>query len=150
MKAVVDAYDGTVTLYVVDDEGPDHQGLPEGVPRPLHADDEDAPAELRAHLRYPEDLFTVQTQMWAKYHVRPTPTTFYNGNDEWNVAHEPGVTSSTRRAGRPVGPDGRADHPERPLPVAVPAHAAPGREKESFVILRPYVAASSVTTPRSC
>ena len=47
VKATVDAYDGTVTFYVFDNEGPDHQGVREGVPRPLHRRVARCPSELQ-------------------------------------------------------------------------------------------------------
>ncbi|MGN6695402.1 MAG: UPF0182 family protein, partial [Aquihabitans sp.] len=62
VKAVVDAYDGTVTLYVVDSDDPLIQAYEKAFPELFTSGDE-VDDELRAHFRYPEDLFTVQTQM---------------------------------------------------------------------------------------
>ena len=65
VKAVVDAYDGTVKFYVVDNKDPLIQAYHKAFPE-LFTSGDKVPAELRAHFRYPEDLFTVQTEMWAQ------------------------------------------------------------------------------------
>ena len=68
VKAVVDAYDGTVDFYVMPDDDPIIEAYRDAFPE-LFTDFEDMPEDLQAHLRYPEDLFRVQTNSWAKYHV---------------------------------------------------------------------------------
>ena len=50
------------------------------------------PAELQAHLRYPEDLFRVQTNMWGRYHIDDAQD-FYKQADAWDVAQDPGTTT---------------------------------------------------------
>ena len=62
VKATVDAYDGTVTLYALGPAGPDAEGVEEGVPGTVKPISDIAP-ELQSHLRYPEDLFKVQRAM---------------------------------------------------------------------------------------
>ena len=72
------------------------------------------PEDLRAHLRYPEDLFRIQTNSWAKYHVTDADS-FYQGNDFWDVARDPGTgTAPGRRdrAPRPRPPGLHAGQPE--------------------------------------
>ena len=69
VKATVDAYDGTVHFYVVDPTDPIIQDVPQGVPRAVHRTSSTMPAELRAHLRYPEDIFSAQTEQFALYHI---------------------------------------------------------------------------------
>ena len=88
VKAVVDAYDGTVTLYEWDDDGPDPQGVGEGVPRRGAAEGRRSPTTCSTHMRYPEDLFKVQRNMLAQYHVTD-PKTFYEGTDQWEVPEDP-------------------------------------------------------------
>ena len=68
VKAVVDAYDGTVTFYVVDPTDPLIRAYQKAFPE-LFTDESQMTETLRAHLRYPEDLFRVQTTMWARYHI---------------------------------------------------------------------------------
>ncbi len=87
VKAVVDAYDGSVTLYAWDDKDPILRAWSSafpGVVKPKSA----IPTDLRAHMRYPEDLFKVQRFMLAKYHVTQ-PKTFYEGSDQWAVPQDP-------------------------------------------------------------
>ena len=141
VKAVIDAYDGTVDLYVVDEEEPILSAYRKAFPD-LFTDLSEAPEGLEDHFRYPEDLFTVQTQMWAKYHVSD-PDTFYNGNDEWSVPREPGLTTvrdaqTTER----LGPDGQPISSDDLYTSQYLLMQLPGEEAASFVLLRPYVTAT--------
>jgi uncharacterized protein len=88
VKAVVDAYDGSVTLYVVDDDDPIIQAWMSAFPD-LFTPGDDMPAELRAHLRYPEDLFRVQTNVYSKYQLEPAR--FFDRDGAWSVAQAPAV-----------------------------------------------------------
>ena len=97
VKAVVDAYDGTVTLYAWDPTDPLLQTWSKafpGVVQPLSS----APAELVAHFRYPEDMFKVQRTILSRYHVTD-PTSFYNGQDFWTIPIDP--TNRTANAPQP-------------------------------------------------
>ncbi len=90
VKVVIDAFDGTVTAYVADPADPLVRTLAQvfpGIFRPLDA----MSADLRAHLRYPEDLFRVQTDMYATYHMAE-PEIFYHREDQWQkpVLSRPG------------------------------------------------------------
>jgi uncharacterized protein len=92
VKTVVDAYDGTVTYYA-DLNEPIMQvwnrAFP-GVFTPI----EDAPEEIRAHFRYPENLFQTQAFHFANYHVQD-PAAFYRKQDFWEIPNDPTVSSST-------------------------------------------------------
>jgi uncharacterized membrane protein (UPF0182 family) len=86
VKAVVDAYDGTTTFYVVDPEDPlirVYGGIFPGVFRPLAG----IPPDLVAHFRYPQDLFTVQAQVYSTFHMKD-PRVFYNREDLWAFPNE--------------------------------------------------------------
>ncbi|MDA3021051.1 MAG: UPF0182 family protein [Actinomycetota bacterium] len=89
VKAVVDAYDGTVTLYAWEPADPVLQtwmkAFP-GVVSPVA----DMSAELLNHVRYPQDIFKVQRVILSRYHVTD-PATFYNGTDVWIVPFDPTV-----------------------------------------------------------
>jgi uncharacterized protein len=88
VKVTVDAYDGTVTFYRTDDADPIlavFDRLFPGLFRPLT----DMPPGLRGHLRYPKDLFRVQTAVYRRYHV-DDPQVFFLGEDVWTF---PRVTS---------------------------------------------------------
>jgi uncharacterized membrane protein (UPF0182 family) len=83
VKVTVDAYHGTVTFYLAEPEDPLVQVYARGLPgllRPLH----EMPADLRQHLRYPEDLFTIQARKYAVYHMED-PQVFYNKEDMWAI-----------------------------------------------------------------
>jgi uncharacterized membrane protein (UPF0182 family) len=87
VKATVDAYDGTVTLYAWDDSDPVLKTWMKAFPgtvRPRSA----IPNDLLAHLRYPEDLFKVQRRILARYHVQ-NPQAFYGGGDFWQIPDDP-------------------------------------------------------------
>ncbi len=142
VKAVVDAYDGEVTFYVVDDEDPIVNAYRDAFPE-LFTDGSEVPEGLAEHFRYPEDLFRVQTNMWGPYHV-DEPDDFLNENDEWDVAQSPG---------NEVAPASQAIDPTTGLPLG-PARAQrfepyyqllrlPGEDEQQFVMLRPFVPAST-------
>ena len=86
VKAVVDAYNGSVTFYVVDKRDPIIRAYWQMLPG-LFKDRSAMPENLQRHIRYPEDLFTVQAEMYGTYHMTD-PTTFYNREDRWEVPHE--------------------------------------------------------------
>jgi len=140
VKAVVDAYDGTVALYALDDNEPilrTYRRIFPGLVRPLSALDPD----LRAHLRYPEDLLHLQRKILADYHVR-TASDFYAKEDAWDIARElrdveSGLTASGNGVrGVSSSPDARA------TPVAVePFYTImrlPGEKTEEFLLLTPF------------
>src|SRR5690349_2373623 len=93
VKATVDAYDGTVTLYAQDEKDPVLQAWEKIFPGVVKPKSDISP-ELQAHLRYPEDLFKVQRALLAKYHVND-PVTFFSTSDFWNVPQDPNPTASS-------------------------------------------------------
>ncbi len=93
VKATVDAYDGTVTLYAQDEADPVLQAWMKVFPGTVKPKSEISP-ELQSHLRYPEDLFKVQRALLAKYHV-DDPVTFFSTSDFWDVPLDPNPTASS-------------------------------------------------------
>ncbi len=90
VKATVDAYDGTITLYAWDqEENPDPvlQTYMKAFPGVVQPQSE-ASEELVSHVRYPEDLFKVQRDILTRYHV-DEPITFYEGSDRWQIPEDP-------------------------------------------------------------
>ncbi len=87
VKATVDAYDGTVTLYEWDTEDPILKAWESAFPGVVKSKSS-IPTELLDHFRYPEDMFKVQRNLLAEYHVE-NPKTFYEGNDKWEVPEDP-------------------------------------------------------------
>jgi uncharacterized membrane protein (UPF0182 family) len=97
VKATVDAYDGTVTLYEWDEEDPVLQTYMKAFPGTVEQYD-DIPDGLRSHVRYPEDLFKLQRDILTRYHVAD-PGNFYSQNDRWQVPADP--TQDTEEAQPP-------------------------------------------------
>ncbi|MGW5311794.1 UPF0182 family protein [Nocardia thailandica] len=89
VKATVDAYDGTVTLYETDPSDPVLQAWRGVFPNAVKSQSEISP-ELRSHFRYPEDLFKVQREMLTKYHV-DNPREFFTNNAFWSVPSDPTI-----------------------------------------------------------
>ena len=92
VKVVMNAYDGTLTFYAADPTDPilrAYMGIFPGLFRPLS----EVPADLVPHLRVPEELFNVQTRVFATYHVTQ-PETFYQRTDLWTVPTESGSEQS--------------------------------------------------------
>ena len=90
VKAVVDAYEGTVKLYAWEESDPVLQTWMKAFPdvvEPRSAMSED----ILAHVRYPQDIFKVQRNIMSRYHVTDA-VTFYNGTDVWIVPFDPTVT----------------------------------------------------------
>lgn len=86
VKVVIDAYNGNMWFYVVDQSDPLIQVYRRIFPK-LFVPFEHMPPSLRAHIRYPMDLFVIQTQMYNSYHMRD-PQVFYNQEDLWNIPNE--------------------------------------------------------------
>jgi uncharacterized membrane protein (UPF0182 family) len=83
VKLVIDAYDGTTTAYLADTSDPIAATYARIFPGVFKALDE-MPAGLRDHVRYPEDIFAIQSQVYATYHMTQ-PAVFYNREDQWEV-----------------------------------------------------------------
>jgi uncharacterized protein len=95
VKATVDAYDGTVTLYEYDDDDPILKAWNRafgGIVLPKSA----IPASLAAHFRYPEDMFKVQRDLLTRYHVT-NPADFLAGPDFWKVPDDPTQTTKVKQ-----------------------------------------------------
>lgn len=87
VKITVDAYDGTVTFYVWDEDDPIIQTWRRVFPD-LFVDASEMPEGLQQHIRYPEDIFRIQTQVYLRYHMI-NPTDFYQREDEWVIPPNP-------------------------------------------------------------
>ncbi|MFH2034612.1 MAG: UPF0182 family protein [Candidatus Margulisiibacteriota bacterium] len=94
VKVVVDAYNGDITFYVIDPNDPLTQVYQKIYPdlfRPFSL----MPEGIKRHLRYPYDLFMIQSQKYALYHMQE-PQVFYNQEDLWNIPNEIYVGSEKR------------------------------------------------------
>lgn len=86
VKVVIDAYNGTMDYYIVDDEDPivlTYDKIFDDLFTPM----EEMPESLREHLRYPVDLFKIQSDIYSTYHMKD-PVVFYNREDVWNIPEE--------------------------------------------------------------
>ena len=143
VKAVVNAYDGSMTFYIIDPEDPIIRAWASAFPD-LFVSIESMPTELREHLRYPEDLFRVQTEAYSKY--RLDADEFFDRLGAWSVAQAPSntpriVTNQPADAGTTdAAPNAFAA--EATSARFVPYYSvfqAPGQTEPSFQLLRPFV-----------
>ncbi|HEV3364779.1 MAG TPA: UPF0182 family protein, partial [Acidimicrobiia bacterium] len=141
VKVAIDAYHGDMTFYRIDPDDPIAAAYAKAFPE-LFAGPEEVSDELRAHFRYPEDLFRVQTNMWGRYHIGD-PKEFYSQSDRWNIAQDPGTARPTPAA--PPAPPA----PGQPAPPGAPGERRmdpyyllmrlPDAPKLEFLMLQPFV-----------
>lgn len=123
VKAVVDAYNGTVTFYQADADDPIIRTYAKIFPnafRPLS----EMPKNLIVHVRYPEEIFALQTAVYSTYHM-DDPQIFYNKEDQWEI---PSITQ-----------DGTEQIGENPL--VDPRHMImklPDEKKEEYIFMLPF------------
>ncbi len=138
VKAVVDAYDGDVAFYVMPIEDPIIEAWRSAFPS-LFSDFSEMPDELKEHLRYPQDLFRVQTNMYSTYQIE-NPVSLLVGTELWAVAQDPGrsveaggtVESSTDE-------QGIVSFREQRVSPYYTLLQLPGEDDPSFVTLRSFV-----------
>jgi hypothetical protein len=121
VKAVVDAYNGKIWFYISDPEDPIIQTYAKIFPKfflPL----DDMPQDLRNHIRYPMDMFTVQAMMYCAYHMQD-PQVFYNKEDLWAIPKK--VIEGTTRKMEPY----------------YTIMKLAGEEKEEFILMLPFTPA---------
>jgi len=118
VKAVVDAYTGDIDYYIFDDDDPMIQTYSKMFPDLFKGRDE-MPDYLQEHIRYPRDIFTVQTRMLRQYHIED-PENFYQKGDQWSIP----VQNS-------FGSEGNLD------PYYILARL-PGEETEEFLLIQPF------------
>jgi uncharacterized membrane protein (UPF0182 family) len=135
VKATVDAYDGTVTLYRWDDTDPVLRTWERIFPGSLRPRAEMSP-ELLAHVRYPEDLFKIQRDLLSRYHI-DDPAGFFREADFWAVPGDPSVEAA---AVDPVNPNAAKKLPPQP-PYYVYAKL-PGQSAPAFQLTSPLTARS--------
>jgi uncharacterized membrane protein (UPF0182 family) len=153
VKAVVDAYSGEITLYLVDAKDPIAMTWSKAFPNLLTPVSE-ASAELVSHFRYPEDLFRVQTNVYGRYQFND-PTLFFNRDAAWSVAQASSTsadstTGAIGAAGTVLSPD-QIDVQDANVARFEPYYTmfhAPGATNSTgtFSLLRPFVPFSSDDT----
>ncbi len=118
VKVVIDAYDGNIAAYVADSRDPLIQTYAKifaNILLPLDS----MPSDLRAHMRYPEDLFRAQTALYTVYHMDDAET-FYSREDEWQIP----VVARGERSGDPF---------LRHIVMKLP-----GESQEEFIVMTPF------------
>jgi len=127
VKVTIDAYDGSVRAYLTAPNDPIIRTLARIYPGLLQPLDS-MPADLRAHVRYPEDLFRLQTALFATYHMAD-PETFYHREDQWQIPEAPDVGGPTPSSERGSSPESFLRH----MVMRLPDEASP-----EFILMRPY------------
>jgi len=118
MKVTIDAYDGTVNMYISDENDPiilTYARIFPGLFKPMDS----MSADLKAHIRYPQDMMQVQAMMFRAYHMED-PQVFYNKEDFWSIP------------GRLTGGGDRQMEPYYTI------MRLPGETKEEFILLLPF------------
>ena len=121
VKIAIDAYNGTMSFYISDPSDPlirTYSKIFPGLFHPFHS----MPDDIRVHMRYPQDMFNIQAQMYAIYHMED-PQIFYNKEDLWNI---PRKTQGFKN--------------ERMEPYYT-IMKLPGESKEEFILMIPYTPA---------
>ena len=118
VKVVVDAYNGSVDFYIVDPDDPIAITLQKIYPE-LFKNLEEMPESLQAHLRYPQNMFTIQASVYAKYHMTDV-VTFYQNEDRWDIANEIYGTTET------------------PMTATYYIMTMPGEGQAEFILSIPY------------
>jgi uncharacterized protein len=119
VKVVVDAYDGSMTFYVFDPADPllrTYARIFPGMFKPAAA----MPTALRSHVRYPQDLFRIQAQLFATYHVTDV-SLWYNKGDQWEIPGNVSISGSG------------------PMSALYMVMRLPGETHEEFILLLPFV-----------
>jgi uncharacterized protein len=129
VKAVVDAYNGSVDFYLTDKTDPVAQTYNNIFPT-LLKDLSQMPADLRSHIRYPQDLFSSQMNVLKTFHMN-NPGVFYNKEDAWDIASELYGTKP------------------QPVEPYYTVMRLPGEPKEEYVLMIPFTPASSETNKRN-
>ncbi len=123
-KVVVDTYDGTVIFYQADPDDPIVKTYSKMFPKTFRSFS-DIPKSLMSHLRYPEDIFSLQTAVYTTYHM-DNPQIFYNKEDLWEI---PAIAQEGEQQA-----DGK-------VPAMTPRHMImklPGEKKEEYILMLPF------------
>jgi uncharacterized membrane protein (UPF0182 family) len=126
VKIVTDAYTGGVTAYVMDKPHKDpiiktYAKIFPGVFKPISQ----MPREFHAHLRYPEDLFRVQAEIFKRYH-QTDPTVYYRNSDLWDTPTRPNLLQEAEGEGEPM----------EPYYVIM---KLPNGQSEEFILMTPFI-----------
>jgi len=118
VKVVIDAYNGTMDFYIIDQKDPVVEVYKNIFPQ-LFKNFDQMPENLTEHIRYPKDLFQVQAELYSTYHMLD-PDVFYNKEDYWNTPNEIYAENEIRM---------------EPYYIVT---KLPGYEREEFILMTPF------------
>ena len=118
VKITIDAYDGSLRFYIADPADPIAKTIANVFPGVLHPIGE-MPEDLRRHIRYPLDIFGVQTAVYSTYHMEDLQS-FYNREDQWEI------------------PVMGAESQREPMESYYTIMKLPGEKKEEFILMIPF------------
>jgi len=149
VKLVVNAYSGSMTFYAMDNDPVlrTYEAAFPGMFTPASG----MPHDLRAHLRYPEDMFSVQAALFGRYHLS-SPNNFYNANGAWTLSPSAGAGSSTQalQVTLTTNPQGQTISGSiAPMSPLYQVLQEPGTKGQSFTISDAYVPFTTGTTSQN-
>ena len=118
VKIIIDAYNGTMDFYIVDQKDPLIKVYANIFPQ-LFKNFDQMPEDLKEHIRYPKDLFQVQAELYSTYHMLD-PDVFYNKEDYWNTPNEIYAENEIRM---------------EPYYIVT---KLPGHDREEFILMTPF------------
>ncbi len=149
VKVIIDAYSGQMTFYAADPNDPILKAYEAAFPHmftPLSK----MSSNLQAHLRYPEDIFSIQSAIYGRYHLT-NPSDFYSASNAWQLSQTAGAGPASSSQGQiqvnTVNSQGQvvSSNPARMSPL-YQVMAVPGATQPSFTISEAYVPASQSNT----
>jgi uncharacterized membrane protein (UPF0182 family) len=118
VKVVIDAYNGTMDFYIIDQKDPVAEVYKNIFPQ-LFKNFDQMPEDLKQHIRYPKDLFQVQAELYSTYHMMD-PDVFYNKEDYWTIPNEIYAENEIKM---------------EPYYIVT---KLPGHEREEFILMTPF------------
>jgi len=118
VKVVIDAYNGTMDFYIIDQKDPVAEVYKNIFPQ-LFKNFDQMPEDLKQHIRYPKDLFQVQAELYSTYHMMD-PDVFYNKEDYWTIPNEIYAENEIKM---------------EPYYIIT---KLPGHEREEFILMTPF------------
>ena len=136
VKVTVDAFDGDVTLYRVEEDDPILDAWENVFPELITPVSE--AGGVADNFRYPQDLFALQSDIYTSYHI-PEATAFFNRADEFDLPNDPAAAANAASGGGTAATADLAGGGQRLEPYYL-LMKLPGEETEEFVLIQPYLA----------
>ena len=118
VKITIDAYNGNVDFYIIDEDDPLIKTY-EGIYKDVFKSIDEMPMDLKSHIKYPQAMFDLQSYVLRRYHV-DNPVVFYNGEDIWDIANEKFMQGTQE------------------IESSYVMFKLPGKEDVEFSIIKPY------------